>query len=90
MDESRGREVMILRSPSCDEIAKGIHSSIIPVMKSMQGDLAKNFADFTDYLFSGTARNAKNQMLAMAACNCYLNKMLQTQNRPFLRFIEIG
>ena len=49
-------------------------------MKSMQGDLAKNFADFTDYLFSGTARNAKNQMLAMAACNCYLNKMLQTQN----------
>ena len=90
MDESRGGEVMILSSPICDEIAKGIHSSIALVMKSMQGDLANNFADFIDYLFSGTARNAKNQMLAMAACNCYLNKMLQTQNRPFLRFIEIG
>ena len=34
-------------------------------MKSMQGDLAINFADFTDNFFSVTARNAKNQMLAM-------------------------
>ena len=46
--------------------------------KSMQGDLAIHFADFTVNLFS--AKNVKNQMLAMAACNCYLNKMLQTQN----------
>ena len=34
-------------------------------MKSMQGDLAINFADVTDNFFSVTARNAKNQMLAM-------------------------
>ena len=69
-----------------DEIAQRL-KGIGPFYEEFGGDLVIRFADFADTLIAAVGMNLKNQMLAMAACNCYLNKMLQTRNFWWL-FIE--
>ena len=71
-------------TPSDDEIAQR-HG---PLYEEFGGDLAVRFADFTDTLIAVMAMNLKNQMLAMDACNCYLNKMLQTRNFCRMSFLH--